>query len=565
MNKDVIYIDVEDDITAIIGKVKSSKEKIVALVPPKRIGVLQSAVNLRLLARAATQSNKHLVLISNNSALMALASAAKVPVAKNLQSKPELPEIAALDIDNGDDVIDGAQLPIGDHARTAESASGMGTVAFGSAAVDAALSEDAATTSPRATPPAPGEPLGKPKAKSGMKVPNFNTFRKKLILIIGGGVLLLGLLIWGIFFAPRATVMITARTTDSSVNAKVTLDSSLATSASGATLKSINQQLKKDASVEFDATGTKDVGEKSKGQVVFRNCESASPVAVPAGTGVSANGRTYITDSAATVPGGSGGFGGCSSPGVSSAVGIVAQEIGESYNTPSNTTFSVAGHSSSSSTVYFRANATTDITGGSQRQVKVVSGDDIQKATDQLAQQNSDAIKKQLSEQFEDNITVIDQTFKIDRGTPQSAPAVDQEVTGNTKPKLTASITYTLSGVENTDLTKFLDDYFNKQLDGNSEQRVYDNGAKNLTFTNVAPGETGFVGNLVATAKIGPKINDEEIKKTAMGKRFGEIQSSIESIQGVDEVDVKFWPFWVSSAPNDTKKISVEFNLNDAQ
>ena len=49
--KDIIYIDVEDDITAIIGKIKESKEKIIALVPPKRIGVLQSAVNLRLLAR----------------------------------------------------------------------------------------------------------------------------------------------------------------------------------------------------------------------------------------------------------------------------------------------------------------------------------------------------------------------------------------------------------------------------------------------------------------------------------------------------------------------------------
>ena len=51
MNKDVIYIDVEDDITAIISKVKASKEKIVALVPPKRVGVLQSAVNLHLLSR----------------------------------------------------------------------------------------------------------------------------------------------------------------------------------------------------------------------------------------------------------------------------------------------------------------------------------------------------------------------------------------------------------------------------------------------------------------------------------------------------------------------------------
>ena len=93
MNKDVIYIDVEDDITAIIGKVKSSKEKIVALVPPKRVGVLQSAVNLRLLQRTATQSDKRIVLITNNQALAALSAAASIPVAKNLQSKPDRKKI----------------------------------------------------------------------------------------------------------------------------------------------------------------------------------------------------------------------------------------------------------------------------------------------------------------------------------------------------------------------------------------------------------------------------------------------------------------------------------------
>ncbi len=560
MNKDVIYIDVEDDITAIIGKVKDAKEKIVALVPPKRIGVLQSAVNLRLLARAAEQSNKRLVLISSNNALMALASAAKVPVAKNLQSKPELAEIAALDVDNGDDIIDGAQLPIGELAKTGDG-SGMGTVAFKDNAIDDVIGED--TGAVKATPPVAGEALKKPKTKSGIKVPNFNMFRKKLIFIIGGGVLLLGFLIWAVFFAPHATVVITARTTDSSVNAKVTLDTALATSASASTLKTSVQQVKKDSTVDFDATGTKDVGEKSKGQVVFRNCESMSAVTVAAGTAVSANGRNYLTQSDVSVPGGSGGFGGCASPGVSAAVGVVAEDIGESYNTPSNTAFTVAGHASGSSTVYFRANASTDITGGSKRQIKVVSADDIQKATDQLAQQNSDEVKSQLKKQFNSDFVVIDQTFKIDRGAPASTPAADQEVAAGAKAKLTASITYSLSGIVKADLTKYLDDYFNKQLTSKDDQRVYDNGLKNVTFTNVAPASAGFGANIVATAKIGPKIDDDAIKETAKGKRFGDIQSSIESIDGVDNVDVKFWPFWVSSAPSDTKKISVEFNLSN--
>ena len=43
------------------------------------------------------------------------------------------------------------------------------------------------------------------------------------------------------------------------------------------------------------------------------------------------------------------------------------------------------------------------------------------------------------------------------------------------------------------------------------------------------------------------------------------MQSSIESIEGVEDVDVKFSPFWVRSVPNDIKKINVEFKLKDAK
>lgn len=558
MNKDVIYIDVEDDITAVIGKVKDAKEKIVALVPPKRIGVLQSAVNLRLLARAAEQSGKRLVLISSNSALMALAAAAKVPVAKNLQSKPELAEIAALDVDNGEDVIDGSQLPVGELERTSDTTPSL---AITDSTLDGTLDDD---INPKATPPAPGELPKKPKAKSGIKVPNFNTFRKKMVFIIGGGVLLVIFLVWAIFFAPHATVVITARTTDTSANPKVTLAATAATDASASTLKTSNQQIKKDSSISFDATGSKDVGDKAQGQIVFKNCETMTNQTVPAGTAISANGRNYVTQSTVSVPGGSGGFGGCSSPGVSSAVAVSAQDIGQEYNTPSNTTFSVSGHPSGSSTVYFNAVATTDITGGSKKTIKVVSNSDIQKATDQLTQQNTDDMKKQLKNQFGKDYIVIDQSFKIDRGNPQSSPAVDQEVTSG-QAKLTASITFSMAGVAKGDMNSFLNNYFNDHLDSKTQQRVYDNGVNKVSFANVTPGDNGITANIVVTAKVGPKIDDDQIRNESKGKRYGDIQSAIEKIQGVDNVDVKFWPFWVSSAPNDTKKISVEFNLNESK
>ena len=87
MNKDVIYIEPEDDITDIINQLKSAKQKVVALVPPKKLGVLRSAVNTRLIAKTATEAEKSVVIVTTDPSLMKLSAAAKIPVAKSLQSQ----------------------------------------------------------------------------------------------------------------------------------------------------------------------------------------------------------------------------------------------------------------------------------------------------------------------------------------------------------------------------------------------------------------------------------------------------------------------------------------------
>lgn len=538
MNKDVIYIDVEDDITAIISKVKAAKEKIVALVPPKRVGVLQSAVNLRLIERAATQADKHMVLITNNTSLRALAASAQLPVAKNLQSKPEVPQMQDVDADS-EDVIDGSQLPVGELARTTP----------GAAAIDKAVRENAAEEIPKATPPDSGQPPKKPRAKSGVKVPNFNTFRKRLVLGIVAGVLLIGFLVWAIFFAPRATVVISARATESSDNAKVTLGEQLQTDLSKNTLKAAMQQQKKDVSIEFEPTGSKEIGEKATGTMkLTRTSTSSTPIQVPAGTSFTASSRTFRSTEGATLPGSSIGPNGVVQP--TATVSVEAAEIGDQYNLSARDYQSNVGG--------FDAEG-SNMTGGSSKKVTIVSETDVQGAVDQLAKQDSDAVKDQLKSEFNDTFIILDQTFKIDNGDPQSSPAVGAEASG--KAALTTTITYTLSAVAKSDVDTFLRDYFTKQIEGQSDRRIYDNGSGNVTFTNVMAAEGGFTGNVVATAKIGPKIEDDQVKELAKGKRYGEIQSNLESIQGVDSVDVKFWPFWVSQAPGNTDKITVEFNL----
>src|SRR5687768_15635855 len=161
--KDVIYIDIEDDITAIIGKVKAAGTKIVALVPPKRIGVLQSVVNLKLLHRAAGSVDKHVVLITSDLSLTSLAAGLKIPVAKNLQSRPEIPNVPNAPATN-EEIINGEELAVGEVAKSLS-----GDQPIGRTAADDISDQVDLTNASKAAAPAGGA-IASATAKPGLKL-----------------------------------------------------------------------------------------------------------------------------------------------------------------------------------------------------------------------------------------------------------------------------------------------------------------------------------------------------------------------------------------------------------
>jgi hypothetical protein len=338
------------------------------------------------------------------------------------------------------------------------------------------------------------------------------------------------------------------------VNNKVIFANDVATDVAANTLKTTTQQVKKTESVEFDATGSKDAGNKAAGTMkLTRTNPSGTPLTVPAGTTFTSGERTFVSTEAAVLVTKLTADG--LDPG-SGTVAVLASAIGDEFN------LSARSYQPGASGITAQG---SEMSGGSHKIIKVVSAEDIQKATEQLKSQDTAAIKKQLSTQLGEDVIAIDQTFKVEQAAPASVPAVDQEVGAGVKPKLTSEITYSFSGVDKNELNDYLDEHFKKQLDGLDDQRVYNNGAGKVTFTNVNAQDKGFTGNVVATAQIGPKIEDTEVKDRSKGKRYGEIQASLEAIQGVESVDVKFWPFWVTTAPNDAKRITVEFNLNESK
>ena len=541
MNKDVIYIDVEDDITNIVSKIKDSKARIVALVPPKRVGILQSAVNMRLLNRAAENAEKRIVLITSDQALSGLAAAARIPVAKTLQSRPEIAEIPAIDVDDGDDVIDGSEIPVGELADKATPKARNKA----DDAIDAAIAEDEKPSKP--VKPAKSAGKGKPK------VPDFNVFRKKLVLIGGGIVLFVLFMVWAIWFAPHATVVITAKTTTSTVDKSVTLKQDGKVDAANNVIKSLHQEQKKDISVDFTPTGKKKVGEKASGTMhLVRTSVSSLTLTIPAGTSFSSGDYTFVSTEPASLSGTSIGPGGVIQS--VATVKVQATQVGSEYN--------LSSRSYSSNVSGFSA-AGTALSGGSSREVTVVSADDVAKAKVKLDAQKDTSLQSAVKALFPSSSIVINESYQEARSNPTPSVAIDHEASGTVQLKTT--VTASMQGIDRSDMKQFLEDTLKKEIGSKKNQKIYNDGSNEVKFAQYSERNNAVQVRLTANAKIGPEIDEHKVKEQVKGRNYGDVQSSLESIEGVQDVDTKFSPFWVRTVPNNDKHISIEFKLDNGR
>jgi hypothetical protein len=252
---------------------------------------------------------------------------------------------------------------------------------------------------------------------------------------------------------------------------------------------------------------------------------------------------------------------GCSAPGISAAVGVTASEVGSEYNLNSGTTFSVGSHINSSS-AYFRAVSTTDLTGGDSHDATVVTQDDIQKAGQALVDLPTDTYKQQLTKQFTNGEKVIPDSFDVQRADAVSAPLVGAEAVGG-KAKLTSSTTFYITAIAKSELQSFLKNSINKQISDN--QRIYDDGYSKVYFSGYSKTDQETTVNVATSGgKVGPNIKEEDVKNQVKGKQFGDAQSTLEDIKGVSDVNINFSYFWVRSVPGDVKKIDVKIILKDA-
>lgn len=534
--KDTIYVDVDDEITSVVEKISASKSKIVALVLPKRAVVLHSVINMKLLKRASDDANKRVVLITSEKGLMPLAGVVGVYVAKNLQSKPEIPP--APDGPQSDDELLEAEEANQAPAKEQDAVTSDETEAVFES--DAPLEQD--TKQPKS------DKKAKAKKAKKNKVPNFDSFRKKIIIGVVAFMVVIVLAYVAFFVAPKANIII--KTENSITNSSIDFTASPSAQSldvDKAIAPSKEAESTKNDTQKAPATGQKDLGTKASGSVTLSvPCSSVvgTPPSVPAGTGVSNNGLTFITANSTSLTNVS-FVGGCK---FSGNTNVTAQANGDQYNLESGKSFTVAGFSSVSGT------NSTAFTGGTSKMAKVVSQQDIETAKQKLTD-SSDEVKQQLKKQLEDaGYYAITDTFAIKSEKVSSSPNVDQEASEVT---VTAERVYVMTGVKQEDLRKLVEHDVKSELDERSLQ-IQDDGLGQTVFKVGNRKDNGNVAMTMQTQVVmGPKIDEDQLKKDVAGKKRGDVKVLVKKIDGVSDADVKFSPFWVNIVPKNTQKITI--------
>jgi hypothetical protein len=561
-DKDTIYIDVDDEITGIIDKLRGSKGKVVALVLPKRATVFQSIVNMKLLKRAADASSKNAVLITSEAGLLPLAGVAGVHVAKTLNSKPEIPQAPAA-FDDAVEAIgeDGQEVDTPPDPKQTIGAladkeaapkppkDGVETLTL---APDDVPAEDDLKKASGATGKTFEPPTGKKGKKDKnkkLKVPNFERFR--LLIIIG--VVLLILLIIGFIFAsvalPKATITIKTNATNVDANLNLNLSTtatSLDPGSSTVPAKLVQQQ--KTATASEVTTGQKNEGNTASGTVMMTATENGAtpPSDVPAGTGLSANGLTYITQGDTSFSdNGHNNHDGTFTYQATSSTPVTAQTGGASYNGAS--TFTVAGRSDVS------AQVAQAISGGTDNIVQTVNQNDINNAKAKINLTSSAEQQTLINQLQQDGYFAIKATYSP--GTPTVTSSANVGSVANTI-TVTEAITYTMFGAHRNDLSTLIANNVDGQIN-TSKQSILDDGLSNAVFSVNNSSATGAQLALSAVAVAGPQLNTTLIKQQSEGQKTGQIENQLQSNPNVTGATVHLSPFWITTVPKNPSRITV--------
>jgi hypothetical protein len=374
MADDTLYIDADEEITSVIDKLKESEARTVLLVIPKGANLLQSVVNLKLLRKKADELGKNIAFVTSDQVGRNLSAQVGIPVYEDTEGRRPVaqtgeparpPTEETIEVDMSAASRD--QSPVNVHYYRPESGK-----------VDQ-----------RAVPPILVRSTGA---------------RRKVLLGLGLFVLAASTIL---YLYPKTTVVIGVQSVPFDETIDLTIDRTVQEVARNSSiLPGTEIAVEQEKTTTATATGRRTVGETAKGAVTIYNCYQSVPLTLASGRTLTSGGKEFVTTAEVTVPAAT-IVGSCTTAGTAN-VNIEAKAVGADSNLADNSTFCVSGYDCSGAT-YVNARNNTALQGGSSREVRILTQQDIDAAAEQgsagLLAEASEAVKTEAESR---NLRILD-------------------------------------------------------------------------------------------------------------------------------------------------------------
>lgn len=572
---EIVYLEPDEDIAGVISRVKSITESSVSLVIPRGASISQSVINLKLLKREIEKMGKMVSLVTKDKISRNLASQVGITVystaneAKNARVTPidDSQTVAEKGIEgfsssslkinsykkDEDDAEDDSEEAEADEESeeieedTNQAVEPDNAEEYDSVEIEKLHQERTAMATAKPTivqkesqHSDTASPIPENSKNSGKSLSS----RKKPIIIISSIFVVL-LLAATVILLPKANAKIILKTTDVEVLADFVADKSITeANLQESKIPASYYEVSKELEKEFTATGKKDVGTKAGGEISFyNNYDPQNAVSLANGTALIADGKTYYLDGAITIPPATvvSLYPTKINPGTTKGK-IVAKESGESYNiAPAK--FVVSSFSGSKRENVYGQSAQA-LTGGTTKEITIVSSEDIEKSKTALITELDNAIKEEIT-----TLSSAEEVKLILASLRESVISFSSDKNADEEASVFKSkINYSINelGVKESAVQKYILDQANSKLavdemyvNPNPDQITYD-------FKEV-DGEKGTVAiSGKFSGKVGKKIESSKIVEMLVRGKLGSAESRVAEMSGVEKVEInvtpKFWP-----------------------
>ena len=520
--REVIYLDGDADIAAVIETIKGVKRAAVALVLPKRNDVFKSIVNLKLIKRVSEQSSRSVTLVTTDPTTIGLAARLKLLVSPNLQTESAIPSSAS----SAEPELTPSMTPIEIAPPTS--------------------SKSRRSRRPDSQPrPSRWGHQDRPGSRPGQI-----QYHGWFWLAAG---LLIALLAIGFLSLPDPVATVTIKTRAESVSAQLSAHLSVDLdhpdwAATPVRLPLESHTLRQTLTAPVTATGQRSIGNYASGDITIINCR-ATRLSLPNQTVVSRSGLSFVTLGSLEL--------GPSNddcdvfPGTSGTIRVRATQFGANYNLGSG-----AYRIDSLSQGDYRANGGR-MTGGSQRLVTVINQGDIDQAVDKIEGQRDDqtsreSLRRQLLDQ---SLQPLASTFQVVAQKPQSTVEIGDELAEG---QVRLVIDYRLEAVS----LEWLDRLARAELAPQTgELTVIDNGLGTANYRLVKRNNDTEVNyELVVDifeARIGLGLDSADLFDRIQGLSRKDASAALRQLPGVMGVDVKLNLFWHTIVPEDSARVTI--------